>query len=69
MLRLEAEEFLSLARKAHDNGWRIATHAIGDRAIEQVLRVYEALTPAAASAIASSTWGCRRQSSWPAPPG
>ncbi len=45
VLRLEAEEFLSLARTAHDNGWRIATHAIGDRAIEQVLRVYEALPP------------------------
>jgi predicted amidohydrolase YtcJ len=45
VLRLEAEEFLTLARQAHDNGWRIATHAIGDRAIEQVLRVYEALGP------------------------
>jgi predicted amidohydrolase YtcJ len=47
VLRLEYEEFLALARKAHDGGWRIATHAIGDRAIEQVLRVYEALPPTA----------------------
>jgi predicted amidohydrolase YtcJ len=45
VLRLEAGELLSLARTAHDNGWRIATHAIGDRAIEQVLQVYEALAP------------------------
>jgi predicted amidohydrolase YtcJ len=45
VLRLEPEQFLSLARHAHDHGWRIATHAIGDRAIEQVLRVYEALSP------------------------
>ncbi len=43
VLRLEDEQFLALARQAHDNGWRIATHAIGDRAIEQVLGVYEAL--------------------------
>ena len=45
VLRLKLEQFLSLARQAHDNGWRIATHAIGDRAIEQVLQVYEALGP------------------------
>ena len=32
----------ALAREAHDAGWRIATHAIGDAAIDQVLRVYEA---------------------------
>ena len=43
VLRLEYEQFLALARQAHDGGWRIATHAIGDRAIEQVLNVYEAL--------------------------
>jgi predicted amidohydrolase YtcJ len=43
VLRLEEEQLLALARQAHDGGWRIATHAIGDRAIEQVLRVYEAL--------------------------
>jgi predicted amidohydrolase YtcJ len=45
VLRLEYEQFLALARQAHGAGWRIATHAIGDRAIEQVLRVYEALEP------------------------
>jgi len=43
VLRLDNDEFLTLARKAHDGGWRVATHAIGDRAIEQVLDVYEAL--------------------------
>ena len=45
VLRLEPEQFLTLARQAHDSGWRIATHAIGDRAIDQVLHVYEALGP------------------------
>ena len=43
VLRLEDEQFLALARQAHDGGWRIATHAIGDRAIEQVLNAYEVL--------------------------
>jgi predicted amidohydrolase YtcJ len=43
VLRMQEQEFQSLAREAHDAGWRIATHAIGDVAIEQVLRVYAAL--------------------------
>lgn len=43
VLRMGDEEFLSLAHEAHDAGWRIATHAIGDVAIEQVLHVYGAL--------------------------
>lgn len=43
VLRFAYEELLALAREAHDAGWRIATHAIGDTAIDQVLRVYEAL--------------------------
>jgi predicted amidohydrolase YtcJ len=43
VLRLGEDEFLSLAREAHVAGWRIATHAIGDVAIDQVLRVYETL--------------------------
>ena len=43
VLRFEYEEFLALAREAHQSGWRIATHAIGDVAIDQVLHVYEAL--------------------------
>lgn len=43
VLRFKYEEFLALAREAHQAGWRIATHAIGDVAIEQVLQVYEAL--------------------------
>jgi predicted amidohydrolase YtcJ len=41
-LRVEYDELLALAREAHDAGWRIATHAIGDEAIDLVLRVYEA---------------------------
>ena len=41
-LRFQYDELLALAREAHDAGWRIATHAIGDTAIDQVLRVYEA---------------------------
>lgn len=43
VLRFEDDELLALAREAHDAGWRIATHAIGDVAIGQVLRTYEAL--------------------------
>lgn len=43
--RMRDDEFLELARGAHDAGWRIATHAIGDVAIDQVLRVYGALGP------------------------
>jgi hypothetical protein len=45
VLRMDGHEFLALAREAHEAGWRIATHAIGDVAIDQVLRVYEALGP------------------------
>lgn len=45
VLRFSYEELLALARAAHDAGWRIAIHAIGDVAIDQVLRVYEALGP------------------------
>jgi predicted amidohydrolase YtcJ len=43
VLRFETAELLELAREAHDGGWRIATHAIGDVAIDQVLGVYERL--------------------------
>ena len=43
VLRMDPGEFLELARDAHEAGWRIATHAIGDVAIEQVLDVYETL--------------------------
>lgn len=43
VLRMDEQEFLALAREAHEAGWRVATHAIGDVAIDQVLRVYEAL--------------------------
>jgi len=43
LLRMDTGEFLQLARDAHQAGWRIATHAIGDVAIEQVLNVYETL--------------------------
>jgi predicted amidohydrolase YtcJ len=43
VLRMDDREFLELAREAHENGWRVATHAIGDVAIGQVLGVYETL--------------------------
>lgn len=45
VLRFADEELLALSREAHEAGWRIATHAIGDITIDQVLRVYEALGP------------------------
>jgi hypothetical protein len=43
VLRFEADELYELAREAHQQGLRIATHAIGDVAIEVVLSVYERL--------------------------
>lgn len=43
VLRFETAELLELALEAHRAGYRIATHAIGDAAIEQALGVYEAL--------------------------
>ena len=33
------------ASETHDAGWRIATHAIGDVAIDQMLDIYESLGP------------------------
>jgi predicted amidohydrolase YtcJ len=45
VLRFADEELLALSREAHDAGWRIATHAIGDVTIDQVLRTYETLGP------------------------
>ncbi len=43
VLRFETDELLELAWEAHAAGFRIATHAIGDVALEQVISVYEAL--------------------------
>jgi predicted amidohydrolase YtcJ len=43
VLRLEASRFLALARDAQQKGFRVATHAIGDRAIDLVLEVYTKL--------------------------
>jgi predicted amidohydrolase YtcJ len=37
----EPEEIFELVRRAHRSGWQVATHAIGDRAIDTVLDVYE----------------------------
>jgi predicted amidohydrolase YtcJ len=45
VLRFERAELESLCRESHDAGWRIATHAIGDVTIDQVLDIYEALGP------------------------
>jgi hypothetical protein len=43
VLRFETEELIELMWEAHDAGYRIATHAIGDVAIEQVITAYETL--------------------------
>jgi predicted amidohydrolase YtcJ len=43
VLRFETEELFELALEAQLAGFRIATHAIGDRALDQVLDVYERL--------------------------
>ncbi|HEX8662865.1 MAG TPA: amidohydrolase [Beijerinckiaceae bacterium] len=42
MLSLEAAELNALVRDHHVKGWQIAAHAIGDRAIDQVLDAYAA---------------------------
>ncbi len=43
VLRFETEELFDLALEAHQNGFRIGTHAIGDVALDQILGVYERL--------------------------
>lgn len=45
VLRFDNDELRELCRETHDAGWRIATHAIGDVAIEQMLDIYESLGP------------------------
>jgi len=45
VLRFDREELLGLCQETHDAGWRIATHAIGDVAIDQMLDIYESLGP------------------------
>lgn len=45
LLRFAHDELMALCRESHDAGWRIATHAIGDVAIEQMLDIYDALGP------------------------
>lgn len=51
MLRFADEELRGLMQEAHDAGFRIATHAIGDVAIEQVIGAYEAIHAATPSAL------------------
>ena len=43
ILRIGADRFLELGREVRSRGFSIGTHAIGDRAIEQVLGSYKAL--------------------------
>lgn len=43
ILRFEEDELFGLALEAHCAGFRIGTHAIGDRAMDQILSVYERL--------------------------
>ncbi len=43
VLRLDHDYFLSLAREAQQKGFRIATHAIGDKALDLVIDVYKEL--------------------------
>lgn len=43
VLRLDYEFFREIALKAQEAGFKIATHAIGDRAIDLVLKVYESI--------------------------
>ena len=43
ILRLKEDEQYEIARKAHQAGWQLGTHANGDVAIDQTLRVYARL--------------------------
>lgn len=43
VLRYETDDLMQLMWEAHDAGYRIGTHAIGDRALDQVIGCYEAL--------------------------
>jgi predicted amidohydrolase YtcJ len=45
VLRFSTDSLRALCVESHEAGWRIATHAIGDVAIDQVLDVYESLGP------------------------
>lgn len=45
VLRFERGELFGLCRETHEAGWRLATHAIGDVAIDQMLDIYESLGP------------------------
>jgi len=45
VLRFDEAELRALCAESHLAGWRIATHAIGDVAIDQVLAIYESLGP------------------------
>ncbi len=49
VLRFPQQELHRLFQQAQDAHWRIATHAIGDVAIEEVLALFEELVPAPAS--------------------
>ncbi len=42
-LRFEPKDFGALCQESHAAGWNVATHAIGDVAIDLVLSVYESL--------------------------
>ena len=42
-LNWTCDELLQQVKPYHDAGWQVAIHAQGDRAIDQVLQVYEAL--------------------------
>lgn len=51
VLRLTEDFFYPVAKQAADNGFRIATHAIGDRAIDVVLNVYEKIHSTGAAGL------------------
>jgi predicted amidohydrolase YtcJ len=51
VLRYQTEDMLGLMWEAHRNGYRIGTHAIGDRALDQVIDCYEALYQRQPSAV------------------
>jgi predicted amidohydrolase YtcJ len=51
VLRLQQQQYLGLCRQAMQNGLGVATHAIGDAAIEMVIDIYKQLQAAYPSLI------------------
>ena len=64
----DVEHFRRTLRRFHDAGFRIATHAIGDRAVREVLDAYATFPACRRAGTASSTSRPRRPRPSPGSP-